>query len=110
LQNDKRSRRTNRSIQKCGGRCVGGRIDRGSEGLESEPSRRRRLIYLARGDRQLLFLTMPADINSQTFCRDSRFVYPRVQAELMFSFDQNVQILLQRGTGKIIYISTKGVV
>jgi len=26
----------------------------------------------------------------------------------MFSFDQNVQILLQRGTVKIIYISTKG--
>lgn len=51
-------------------RFGGGRTVRSLEGLESEPSRRRRLIYLARGDRQLLFLTMPADINSQTFYRD----------------------------------------
>jgi len=95
-------------------RFAGGRIVRGSEGLESEPSRRRRLIYLARGDRQLLFLTMPADINSQTFCRDT--VVSRISACIQteswcFHLIKTYKYYYNgERTGKIIYISTKGVV
>lgn len=95
-------------------RFGGGRTVQSSEGLESEPSWRRRLIYLTRGDRQLLFLTMPADINSQTFYRD--IVVSRISARVYkrswcFHLIKTYKYYYNgERTGKIIYISTKGVV